>query len=618
MSLSVGEIGLDLTVNKGTFNKDIVGIKKLAAKTGVALASAFTVKKIAGFVKDTTAAGSALNAMNDIVSAALPNMKKQVDEFAQSSGHLFGLSETQSKKYIGSFAAMAKGFQFTEKQAFSMSTTLAGLAGDMASFYHIDSEDAYTKLTSIFSGETESLKSLGIIMSQNALDQYALANGFGKTTTAMSEQEKVALRYRFVMEQLSLANGDFAKYSMAWGNQLKILNLNWSNFTANVGQGIINILLPLLQTIVRISNALTTLGARFKGWTEKITGKKTGGAVQNTMNNIATSAGGASAGIGDVGKSAKKAANDLKKAQKSLMGFDEMNKLSENLSTSASGGSAGGGAGGISDLGNFETPQVTESTSGGLFDGKKYKELRKSIVKLKEAFAELGSVAKKYGKWIFDNWLKPLGEYLATKVSPKVIEFFAATIRVLANVLKILAPILDLIWKGLKPIVKLIGAAFVKLLEKSAKGMENLADNLGALANSKLFKNAIKGIKSFGKELSKNIKDGAIKITAKIGTKWSQLKGDWNNLTKNIKDKNVEIKAKIATKWSDLKSKWEEITNNIKDKTADMKAKIASKWSDLKTAWNNLLDKFKGKTVNIALKFSAAARILKNGLIPTS
>lgn len=105
---------------------------------------------------------------------------------------------------------MAKAFGFSEKQAYDMGTTLTGLAGDVASFYNLSQDEAYTKLKSVFTGETESLKDLGVVMTQTALDSYAMANGFGKTTSAMTEAEKVALRYQFVQDQLSAAQGDFA------------------------------------------------------------------------------------------------------------------------------------------------------------------------------------------------------------------------------------------------------------------------------------------------------------------------------------------------------------------------------------------------------------------------
>lgn len=89
---------------------------------------------------------------------------------------------------------MSKSFGFSEAQAYDMSTALTQLTGDVASFYNISQDLAYIKLKSVFTGETETLKDLGVVMTQSALDQYALANGYGKTTSAMTEQEKVALR----------------------------------------------------------------------------------------------------------------------------------------------------------------------------------------------------------------------------------------------------------------------------------------------------------------------------------------------------------------------------------------------------------------------------------------
>lgn len=69
-----------------------------------------------------------------------------------------------------------------------------GITGDVASFYNLSTDEAYTKLKSIWTGETETLKDLGVVMTQTNLDQYALNNGFGKTTAKMTEQEKVMLQ----------------------------------------------------------------------------------------------------------------------------------------------------------------------------------------------------------------------------------------------------------------------------------------------------------------------------------------------------------------------------------------------------------------------------------------
>lgn len=100
-----------------------------------------------------------------------------------------------------------------------MSAAITGLTGDVASFYNLSTDEAYTKLKSIFTGETEPLKELGVVMTQTALDQYALNEGLGKTTRTMTEQEKVLLRYRYVMSTLSDASGDFARTSGSWANR---------------------------------------------------------------------------------------------------------------------------------------------------------------------------------------------------------------------------------------------------------------------------------------------------------------------------------------------------------------------------------------------------------------
>ena len=218
---SVGQIGLDLVVNKNQFESQMAGITGMAKKAGAALAAAFGVKKLVDFGKQCLELGSDLAEVQNVVDVTFPKMTAQVDEFARSAAQSFGLSETMAKQYTGTFGAMAKAFGFTEKQAYDMGSTLTGLAGDVASFYNISQDEAYTKLKSVFTGETETLKDLGVVMTQTALDSYAMANGFGKTTSAMSEAEKVALRYQFVQDKLSASTGRLCTYFWKLGEPVQ-------------------------------------------------------------------------------------------------------------------------------------------------------------------------------------------------------------------------------------------------------------------------------------------------------------------------------------------------------------------------------------------------------------
>ena len=357
---SVGQIGLDLVVNQNQFKQQMAGIQGLAKKAGAALAAAFAVKKIIDFGAQCIELGSDLAEVQNVVDVTFPRMSKQVDDFAKNAITSFGLSETMAKRFTGTFGAMAKAFGFGEQAAYEMSTTLTGLAGDVASFYNISQDEAYTKLKSVFTGETETLKDLGIVMTQSALDSYALANGYGKVTAKMSEAEKVALRYKFVQDQLSLASGDFIRTADGWANQVRVLKLQFDSLKATIGQGLINVLTPIIQVINRIISKLMSLANAFKAFTEMVTGKKGGGgasAATAGMDAMAQSADKAGAAAGGA---AKKAAKDMKSI---TTGIDELNIISPD--TDSSGGGSGGGAGGgysadEFDMGELDTSAVDE------------------------------------------------------------------------------------------------------------------------------------------------------------------------------------------------------------------------------------------------------------------
>lgn len=346
---SAGEIGLDLVINQRQYRRQLGGIASMAKKAGAAIAASFAVKKVADFGAKCIELGSDLAEVQNVVDVTFPHMTAQVDAFAKNAATSFGLSETMAKKFTGTFGAMAKAFGFSESAAYEMSSDLTGLAGDVASFYNLSQDEAYTKLKSVFTGETESLKDLGVVMTQSALDAYALANGYGKTTQAMSEMEKVALRYAFVQDQLSAASGDFARTSDSWANQVRILSLQFDSLKATIGQGLINVLTPVVKVINTVIAKVMTLANAFKAFTELLTGKKSGAAQVTEAGAAAEESLGGAAGAADalggatsgVGKAAKKAAKEMK----ALMGFDKINKISEEADESGSGGSSGSGSG---------------------------------------------------------------------------------------------------------------------------------------------------------------------------------------------------------------------------------------------------------------------------------
>lgn len=394
---------------KQSFN----GLGSAVKKIGLLIGGAFAVGKLVQFGKECVELGSDLAEVQNVVDVTFTTMSDKVNEFAKNAMTSAGLSETMAKRYVGTFGAMSKSFGFSEAQAYDMSTALTQLTGDVASFYNISQDLAYIKLKSVFTGETETLKDLGVVMSQSALDQYALANGYGKTTSEMTEQEKVALRLAFVQKQLSAASGDFIRTSDSWANQVRVMQLQLQSLKATVGQGLINIFTPILKVINVLLGKLATLANAFKSFTELITGKKSSGqtsgsgagltgdasGVQDTADAYGQAADNASKladsteDVADATKDAAKAANGY------LSPLDEINRYStQNTSSTASkvpssGTGSGGSPGGLAGaVGSVDYGKVAEGET--------------ALDKISKSAEKLAKLLKKLWKPFQDAWKK--------------------------------------------------------------------------------------------------------------------------------------------------------------------------------------------------------------------
>nr|DAE65531.1 MAG TPA: minor tail protein [Caudoviricetes sp.] len=383
------------------------GLGTIVKRIGFLVGSAFAVGKLIQFGKESIELGSDLAEVQNVVDVTFTTMSDKVNEFAKNAMTSAGLSETMAKRYVGTFGAMSKSFGFSEAQAYDMSTALTQLTGDVASFYNISQDLAYIKLKSVFTGETETLKDLGVVMTQSALDQYALANGYGKTTSAMTEQEKVALRLKFVQDQLSAASGDFIRTSDSWANQVRVMQLQLQSLKATIGQGLINLFSPVLKVINTLLAKLATLANAFKSFTELITGKKSSGATGSASAgiagaNIAETAEGygtAADNAEDLADATKETAKETKKAQKAskdyLSTLDEIHKATSNDSVSSSPSGSGGSKNGLD---NIPKANVGTVDYGKLADGEN------ALDKISESAKKLADLLKKIWKPFQDAW----------------------------------------------------------------------------------------------------------------------------------------------------------------------------------------------------------------------
>ena len=225
-------------------------VSTTAAKIAKAIGSAFVTKQVIEFGKAAVGVASDLNEVQNVVDTTFGTEGAvRINEWARNAAEAFGESELQAKQFTSTLGAMFKSMGVGQADMEEMSMSLAGLAGDMASFYNLDPTEAFEKLRSGISGETEPLKQLGINMSVANLEAFALSEGITKAYGSMTQAEQATLRYQYIMSATADAQGDFANTSDSLANQQRILQLEIQTLAAEIGQD----LMPIAQEVLTIA-----------------------------------------------------------------------------------------------------------------------------------------------------------------------------------------------------------------------------------------------------------------------------------------------------------------------------------------------------------------------------
>ena len=218
--------------------------------------------KFADFVSTGVSNASDLAESQNVVDVTFGESANTINQWAQQAAGAYGMSELSAKQYTGTIGAMFKSMGLADDQVLTMSTDMVGLAGDFASFYNLDHDTAFEKIRAGISGETEPLKQLGINMSVANLEAFAMSQGLDKSYNSMTQAEQATLRYNYLLSVSSDAQGDFARTSDSYANQLRIAQLNMENLSNSIGSA----LLPIGNEAVKIFNDM------FSGSTDMSTG----------------------------------------------------------------------------------------------------------------------------------------------------------------------------------------------------------------------------------------------------------------------------------------------------------------------------------------------------------
>lgn len=391
-----GCLNFDTNINKEGFEKglkslsDMVGdIKPKLKSLAMAVTAAFSVKKLVDFGRQSIETASDLAEVQNVVDTAFGESKQKMEDFADTAVKTYGISKLTAKQTGSNFMAMAAGMGLANDSASDMAMALTGLSADMASFYNVGQDVASTALKSIFTGETETLKQFGIVMTDANLQAYALSKGITKSTADMSQAEKVQLRYNYVMSQTALAQGDFAKTSDSWANQTRILSEQWKEFGATIGTVLMNVLLPVVKAINSLLSQLIALAQGAAQALSEAFGFELSSSADEAQS-IVKSTSQAADNYSDIADNAQQA----QEAQEgSLASFDQMNKLNDESKSDSTG---------VSGAGEIMQPS---GTSVEVDTGKADKKLSDFFKSVRTQFEKLADYLDKNFKPIFaDIW----------------------------------------------------------------------------------------------------------------------------------------------------------------------------------------------------------------------
>ena len=261
--------------------------------------------------------------------------------YAENVQKLVGIDIAEWMNYQGTFKQLTSGFGVASDSANIMSQNLTQLSYDLASFFNTDVETAFDKLSSAMSGQVKGLREFGIDTTVASLQEYALSKGIDTSVRSMTQAEKSLLRYNYIMEKSTLIQGDMARTLVTPSNALRILNAQLTQMKRALGN-IISVVvvqfIPYVQAMVQVITEAANSIANFFGFElPKIDYSGLGGNMADEFEDAEDSANGV--------------ADAAKKIKKQLMGFDELNILS-NPDADSGGGASAGASGGV--LGGME------------------------------------------------------------------------------------------------------------------------------------------------------------------------------------------------------------------------------------------------------------------------
>ena len=661
---SIGQVSLDLVLNKKSFDKDVKNTVKNTEsafsnsfnRIGTVIATTFSTVAVVNFGKSVVNAASQAQAawtgLNSIVKGTGNSFEVAHDfltEFTKDG--LVGI-EDAATAYKN---LLARGYDTTQIE--NVMTRLK----DSAAFGR---QSSYTLSQAVVSA-TEGLKNENSILVDNAgvtknvakmWDEYAAS--IGKTANNLTQQEKIQAEVNGIMKETTFQAGDAATYTSTFAGKVSMLKGAFSSMQTAIGKVVAPIVGLFIPAITSAINAVTAFFTKLQG-VLSIFGLEFPDVVEKTSTGISNIGDSASTAAGNIASTGNAATTAAKKIKKAFSGVDEINVL--NTSTTSSGGSGGsdgssggiggGSTGGAVNTGNDAISSAIQSTSEKLMKFIKplqdisFDNLTSAFNRLKDALAPIGKTLFAGLEWAYFNLLVPLAEWTIEDLLPAFLNLLTGALEVLNPILEDAMGLFEWLWDSfLEPVASWTGGVIVDVIngigdalswigknEVAISIIEGFAIALGLVNGAIAIWNTIGVVagavtSAFGVAVGfltspitlvvaaiAALVAGIIllvknwdKVKETASKVWDGIKSIWGKVSTWF---NTNVIKPITTYFTNL---WNKIKSTFSTVATWFKDIFSKAWTNIKNAWSSVTSWFGSVWTGIKGKFSSVATWFKD------
>lgn len=295
--------------------------KKMAlsfGKVAKVIAAIGIGKIIASSIREGMDAIESENLFQESFKGSAAEIRKWSEELQSA----LGLNGYEVRKFAGTLYTMTNSMGLAQNTSKEVSKDLTKLAYDMASFYNLSADDAFAKLRSGLTGQSEPLKALGILIDEGTIKQVAYRNGIAATGAELTQQQKVLARYYAIMEQTTAAQGDLARTADSPANMMRRLRTELQLLRISLGQAFMPIVSIVIPYLIGMIKHLQIATAYVSAFMRLLFGVKT-----DAMQGMAEATKQVAANMGGVSGDFSDSVTQAKKLKSVLSGFDEVNSI---------------------------------------------------------------------------------------------------------------------------------------------------------------------------------------------------------------------------------------------------------------------------------------------------